>query len=77
MRAAVKAANFPASASVYTLRHSCISRQIEAGVPLTIVATNTGTSVRMIEQTYGKHLTHVRRELRERANPALRVRLGC
>lgn len=43
-------------------RHSYISRTIEAGVPLTVLAENCGTSVRMIEQTYAKVSAHKRRE---------------
>jgi integrase len=46
----------------YALRHSYISRAIEAGVPLNVVAENSGTSVRMIETTYAKVLAGKRRE---------------
>ena len=76
MKAALKDAKLPAEASFYALRHSHISRAIEAGMPLTLVAENTGTSVRMIETTYGKFIAAVRRSLIEQTSPKLRVSEG-
>jgi integrase len=73
MKDALKDAKLPAKASFYALRHSHISRAIEAGMPLTLVAENTGTSVRMIEQTYGKFIKKTRQELIEKTSPKLRV----
>jgi len=73
MKKALKAAGLPASASVYTMRHSHISRSIEAGVPVTIIAENCGTSVRMIEVNYAKALANARRKLLAKAGPALRL----
>ena len=40
----------------YALRHSYISRAIEGEVPLNIVPSDCGTSVRIIETTYAKVL---------------------
>ncbi len=73
MQRALAAANLPESASFYTMRHTVISRAIERGMPLTLIAENVGTSVRMIEQNYGKFIAQTRRELIERTAPSLRV----
>ena len=61
---AVKAAGLPHEASLYTLRHSIISELVMQGADLLTIATIAGTSVRLIEKTYG-HLTadHVRSAL--------------
>lgn len=58
MREALKKSELDPEGTFYALRHSYISRAIEAGVPLTIVAENCGTSVRMIETTYARVRTH-------------------
>lgn len=71
MRLALDAAGLPADATFYALRHSYISRAIEAGVPLTILAENCGTSVRMIEKNYAKMIAEKRREFIERGAPRL------
>lgn len=55
-KAALKAAGLPTDGSLYGLRHTYISRSIEAGIGPTVIAKNCGTSVRMIERTYS-HLT--------------------
>ena len=73
MKDALKDAKLPLKASFYALRHSHISRAIEAGMPLTLIAENSGTSVRMIEQTYGKFIKKTRQELIEKTSPKLRV----
>jgi len=69
---AAKAASLPSSASFYTLRHSHISRAIEAGMPLSLVAENCGTSLTMIERNYAKVLAATRRKTIERTAPRLR-----
>jgi len=51
--------------------NSYISRAIEAGMPLNVVAENCGTSVRMIETTYAKVLAGKRREFIARGAPRL------
>jgi integrase len=73
MKAALKAAELPLSASMYTIRHTYISRAIERGMPLTLIAENVGTSVRMIEQNYAHILAKTRRDLIEKTAPVLRV----
>ena len=71
-KAAAKAAELPASASFYTLRHSHISRAIELRMPLTIVAENCGTSLMMIQKNYAKVLASTRHEFVEATSPKLR-----
>ena len=62
MQAAVRAAKLPAETVFYSLRHYHISKALLAGVPPQVVAENTGTSVSMIEQHYGKFLPQDRRD---------------
>lgn len=65
-------AKLPASASFYTLRHSHISRAIEAGMPLSLIAENCGTSLAMIQRNYAKVLARTRREVVQATAPTLR-----
>jgi len=51
---AVEVSGLPAGTSAYSLRHSFISDAIAAGVPIHTIASICGTSVAMIEKTYGK-----------------------
>lgn len=71
MKRALLAAKLDPSGTFYALRHSYISRAIEAGVPLNVVAENCGTSVRMIETTYAKVLAAKRREFIANGAPRL------
>lgn len=75
IKRALKLAKLPASASFYTLRHSYISRSIEADVPLFIIAKNCGTSEKMIREHYAHLLAVKERKLLERASKALRLRV--
>ncbi len=59
IKAAVIAAKIPAAASLYTLRHSYITEAILSGVTTLEVARLTGTSLVMIERTYGHLVTAV------------------
>lgn len=70
-RAAI-AAELPATASFYTLRHSHISRAIEAGMPLSLLAENCGTSLSMIQKNYAKVLAATRQDFVEATSPKLR-----
>ena len=45
------------NATMYSLRHSSVVRQLLAHVPIRIVAATHDTSVRMIEKTYSKWIT--------------------
>jgi integrase len=60
---ALKAANLDANTTFYALRHSYISLALLAGVNIKVLADNTGTSVRMIEQHYAKFLDKDRRAM--------------
>lgn len=60
------------SASFYSLRHSHISRAIEAGMPLSLIAENCGTSLSMIQRNYAKVLAATRQEFVEATAPKLR-----
>jgi integrase len=71
-RRAAAAAELPATASFYTLRHSHVSRAIESGMPLSLLAENTGTSLLMIQRNYAKVLASTRRETVESTSPKLR-----
>ena len=71
MQRAIVRSGLDPQGTFYALRHSYISRTIEAGVPLTVVAENCGTSVRMIENTYAKVLASKRRELIANGAPRL------
>ena len=68
-------AKLPASASLYALRHSHISRAIEEDVPLFIIARNVGTSERMIRVHYAHLLAKKERAMLERAAKAIRLRV--
>jgi integrase len=70
--AATLAASGPNKSGTFcALRHSYISRAIEGGVPLNIIAENCGMSVRMIENTCAKILAEKRRDFIERGAPSL------
>ena len=71
MKRALVGAGLDPCGTFYALRHSYISRAIEAGMPLNVVAENCGTSVRMIETTYAKVLAGKRREFIARGAPRL------
>lgn len=71
MREAVARAKLPKGTSLYTLRHSYASQSLLAGMNLKLLAENLGTSVRMIEQYYGKFLASSRRTLIEASAPKL------
>ncbi len=73
IKSALKAAGLPAAASLYAIRHTYISRAIERGMPLTLIAENVGTSVKMITANYAHMLAASRRAMVERTAPRLRV----
>lgn len=60
----------------YSLRHSFISRALENGMPIFLVAENVGTSVAMIEKNYGKFHHAAKRKLIEQHAPKLRAEEG-
>jgi integrase len=71
MRAAVEKAKLPAETVTYSLRHTYASQSIMAGMNPQLLAENMGTSVRMLEQNYGKFFASVRRQMIEAAAPKL------
>jgi integrase len=74
MKEAVLKADLDPRGCFYALRHAYISEAIEENVPLTIIADNCGTSVRMIEQTYAKVLSEKKRKFIEQGAPKLQSR---
>jgi integrase len=66
MREAVERAKLPADTTIYSLRHTHISDAVVSGMPLTILAENCGTSVRMIESNYAKAIAATRSRVVER-----------
>jgi integrase len=72
MKKAILKAKLDPKGCFYALRHAYISEAIEKNVPLTIIAENCGTSVRMIEQTYAKVLFEKKRKFVEQGAPKLR-----
>ena len=73
MKAAIQRAKLDDRGNLYALRHAYISEAIERNIPLTILAKNCGTSVRIIEKTYAKVLRAKEQEFVERGAPSLRT----
>lgn len=73
IKRAVKAAELPADVCFYTLRHAHISRAIEAGMPLSLIAENCGTSLLMIQRNYAKVLARTRKAVIQKTAPKLRA----
>jgi len=57
IRKAAKAADLPAGVCAYTLRHSVMTDMLVGGMDTLTVSKMAGTSLAMIEKTYG-HLLH-------------------
>ena len=53
--------------TIYALRHSNIVRQLLAGIPIRVVATNHDTSITMIERNYSRHIGDHSDQLARRA----------
>lgn len=70
---AAAAARLSPDAVLYSLRHSHVSRAIENGQPLTLIAKNCGTSVGQIEKTYAHMLETKERAMIESTGPRLRL----
>lgn len=69
--AAIEKSGLDERGTFYSLRHAYISEAIEQNVPLTVIADNCGTSVRMIERNYAKVLREKKREFIEKGAPSL------
>lgn len=63
-----KAAKLPAETVLYSLRHTYISRALESGASLKLIADNCGTSIRMIEQHYWKEINAHRQGMLDRVS---------
>jgi integrase len=63
MKAVVAAAGLPPEAVLYSLRHYFISKALLSGVQPQLLAENVGTSLKMIEQHYGKFQATDRRAM--------------
>jgi integrase len=72
VKRAVELAALPESVSFYTVRHAHISRAIEAGMPLSLVAENCGTSLTMIQRNYAHVLARTRHDTIQKTSPKLR-----
>jgi hypothetical protein len=53
--------------TMYCLRHSSIVRALLAGVPAQLVASNHDTSLRMLQQTYARFISHYGDDVARRA----------
>ena len=63
--AACRRAKLPAGTVYYSLRHSYASAALVGGMNMQLLAENMGTSVRMLEESYGKFTAASRRKLIE------------
>jgi integrase len=57
-RVVEKAGLDPEVVTPYALRHTSITRQLLAGIPIRVVASTHDTSVAMIEKTYSKYISN-------------------
>jgi integrase len=73
VKRALALAELSPSASFYTLRHAHISRAIERGMPLSLIAENCGTSLTMMQRNYAKVLARTRRDTIQKTAPKLRA----
>ncbi len=56
-------AKLPADTVLYSLRHTYITRALENGANMKLIADNCGTSIRMLEQHYWKAIQTKRQEM--------------
>lgn len=56
-------AKLPADTVLYSLRHTYISRALEHGASVKLIADNCGTSIRMLEKHYWKAINRRRQEM--------------
>jgi integrase len=76
MNEAVVRAKLPKDCSIYSLRHTHASQSILLGVNIKFLAENMGTSIVMLEKSYGKFLAASRREMIETAGFKLGLPAG-
>lgn len=56
-------AKLPADTVLYSLRHTYITRALENGANMKLIADNCGTSIKMLEQHYWKSIQRKRQEM--------------
>jgi integrase len=65
---------------LYSARHAHISQAlvVDAGdrMPVQMLSENVGTSIKMLEENYGKFFDQARRELVDRGTPKLGLKIG-
>jgi len=66
-----EAVRLPEGTVFYSLRHTAISRQLAAGIPILTVAQSCGTSVQMIQDFYGKTTEEAKAMMRQFAGALL------
>jgi site-specific recombinase XerD len=76
MKDAVAKAKLPKGTTIYSLRHTHASQAILNGANLKFLAENMGTSIRMLEQHYGKFIAGSRRKLIEESGFKLGLKPG-
>lgn len=67
---ASKTAKLPASTNAYALRHSYVSLALKNGMNLQVLAESCGTSIKMLEEHYGKYVHADRRKMFNKALPS-------
>lgn len=67
IRAAVEAAELPASTSSYSFRHTSIVRALREGLPVRLVAQLHDTSIQMIERNYTRFMAHALEDVARKA----------
>lgn len=76
MQEAAKRAKLPKDCTIYSLRHTHASQALLNKMNMQFLAENMGTSVRMIEQHYGKFLAQSRHQLVEESSLRLGLEFG-
>ena len=73
---AVQRAKLPKDCTIYSLRHTHASQGLLNGMNIKLLAENMGTSIRMIEQHYGKFIQASRAKLIEDSGFKLGLKPG-
>lgn len=73
LKSAVENSGLPEETLFYSFRHYHISKALLAGIPMQVIAENTGTSIRMIEKHYGKFINSDRQKMFDSVDVAVTV----
>ena len=71
LKRAVESSGLPEETLFYSFRHYHISKALLAGIPMQVIAENTGTSIRMIEKHYGKFVNSDRQKMFDSVDVAI------